>query len=217
MLQNSCQKSEARRYGDIFILLNSNKRTIYINFYNKYFKKIEPFDITFQKPTQLTNDEIFSKLVNVYIKGENLKVPVRHYNYGILTELIEKHISNNFAKTCDKLVSIKEVPYDLLLKTKIRIEEILDVEFSEENKPVIKYMALYGSRATEGKANTTPTSDIDILLEYSGDIKEDDFFNLLHNSNNLFKYNGFLSIDINPVKSDIFEHLKKWEKYKKLK
>lgn len=62
-------------------------------------------------------------------------------------------------------------------------------------------MALYGSRV---RGDYTKNSDIDVLIEYEGDAREDDMYNALNFSET---YNGKLKIDeievdINPIKKE---------------
>ena len=55
---------------------------------------------------------------------------------------------------------------------------------------------VYGSRC---RGTEKTTSDIDIVVEYKGDIREDDLFNLLHEDEFLL---GNHKVDINPIKDD---------------
>ena len=55
---------------------------------------------------------------------------------------------------------------------------------------------VYGSRC---RGTEKTTSDIDIVVEYKGDIREDDLFNLLHEDEFLL---GNHKVDINPIQAD---------------
>lgn len=55
---------------------------------------------------------------------------------------------------------------------------------------------VYGSRC---RGTEKMTSDIDIVVEYKGDIREDDLFNLFHEDEFLL---GNHKVDINPIKDD---------------
>lgn len=55
---------------------------------------------------------------------------------------------------------------------------------------------VYGSRC---RGTEKSTSDIDIVVEYKGDIREDDLFNLLHEDEFLL---GNHKVDINPIQAD---------------
>lgn len=55
---------------------------------------------------------------------------------------------------------------------------------------------VYGSRC---RGTEKTTSDIDIVVEYKGDIREDDLFNLFHEDEFLL---GNHKVDINPIKDD---------------
>lgn len=56
---------------------------------------------------------------------------------------------------------------------------------------------IYGSRLREGLY--TEKSDIDVVLSYSGDIREDDFFSMLHEHGMEI---GGLPVDINPISTE---------------
>ena len=59
----------------------------------------------------------------------------------------------------------------------------------------IKGMALHGSRM---RGDARPDSDLDVVVEYEGDISEDAFFNLVNYDLNFRGPNGVI-IDINPI------------------
>lgn len=71
---------------------------------------------------------------------------------------------------------------------------------------------VYGSRTREGLY--TDTSDVDVLLSYTGNIREDAFFNILHEEK--LKIGGLI-VDINPISIErtgtLEESLRKSEKY----
>lgn len=71
---------------------------------------------------------------------------------------------------------------------------------------------VYGSRTREGLYQET--SDVDVVLSYTGNIREDDFFNILHESG--MKITGLL-VDVNPISKEKTGTLEKFmedaEKY----
>ena len=71
---------------------------------------------------------------------------------------------------------------------------------------------VYGSRTRDGLYREG--SDIDVVISYAGDIREDDFFNLLHGED--FGMAGLL-IDMNPISLEktgtLEEYLENAEKY----
>lgn len=60
---------------------------------------------------------------------------------------------------------------------------------------------VYGSRC---RGTEKSTSDIDIVVEYKGDIREDDLFNLFHEDEFLL---GNHKVDINPIQADKFGNI----------
>ena len=71
---------------------------------------------------------------------------------------------------------------------------------------------VYGSRSREGLYHEG--SDIDVVVSYSGDLKEDAFFNALHEGD--FKIAG-IPVDINPISTEktgtLEEYMENAEKY----
>ena len=65
-------------------------------------------------------------------------------------------------------------------------------------------IAIHGSRA---RGTAKPHSDLDVVVAYSGDLREDDFFNLLHEESH--EING-ITIDFNPIRKDESGSLKEY-------
>lgn len=65
-------------------------------------------------------------------------------------------------------------------------------------------IAIHGSRA---RGTAKPHSDLDVVVAYSGDLREDDFFNLLHEEPH--EINGII-IDFNPIREDESGSLKEY-------
>lgn len=87
-------------------------------------------------------------------------------------------------------------------------QRIADASFDAE----IKNAAIYGSR-TKGTAKSD--SDLDIVIQYQGNEREDDMFNLLNSDDEVLgrcEIDG-ITIDFNPIKGDISEFLATAEKY----
>lgn len=81
---------------------------------------------------------------------------------------------------------------DVLSRVRGHIEEVLS---SEGGVGVtLKGMALHGSRM---RGDAREDSDLDVVVEYSGDMREDDLFNLLHDAP--MEIDG-VTVDINPIK-----------------
>ena len=83
-------------------------------------------------------------------------------------------------------IEVEDVVYNYLMDT-IRQQDLL-IQIGE--------VMVYGSRC---RGTEKTTSDIDIVVEYKGDIREDDLFNLLHEDEFLL---GNHKVDINPIKDD---------------
>ena len=83
-------------------------------------------------------------------------------------------------------IEVEDVVRDYLMDT-IRRQDLL-IQIGE--------VMFYGSRC---RGTEKTTSDIDIVVEYKGDIREDDLFNLFHEDEFLL---GNHKVDINPIKDD---------------
>lgn len=81
---------------------------------------------------------------------------------------------------------VEDVVRDYLMDT-IRRQDLL-IQIGE--------VMVYGSRC---RGTEKTTSDIDIVVEYKGDIREDDLFNLFHEDEFLL---GNHKVDINPIQAD---------------
>lgn len=79
----------------------------------------------------------------------------------------------------------------------------------EENVEVIE-IKVYGSRS---KGCQSECSDLDVILEFNGKIREDDLFEILHED--CFEIEGMI-VDINPIKAEksgtVKEYLSRLEK-----
>lgn len=78
------------------------------------------------------------------------------------------------------------------------IKSIVEDFFNErfdgvDNAPVVKGIELYGSR---GRGTARDNSDLDVVVEYEGDWKEDSVFNVLHEED--LNIDG-VPVDINPI------------------
>lgn len=103
--------------------------------------------------------------------------------------------------------SYKEV-CDMVLN---HIESALeDNGYSAEDLDVVE-IQLHGSRL---RGTARPDSDLDAVVEYSGDFREDDLFDLL-NENPLFIED--IQVDINPIEGSIDSYMRKSDAYDKQK
>lgn len=69
---------------------------------------------------------------------------------------------------------------------------------------------LHGSRL---RGQARDDSDLDAVVEYDGDIREDDFFSILNDEDPL--YIDDVKVDINPIQENIGDYMKRSDKYDK--
>jgi predicted nucleotidyltransferase len=72
---------------------------------------------------------------------------------------------------------------------------------------IVKDIKLYGSRL---RAQARDGSDLDVVIQYEGDIREDDFFDML-NDEHLYIDN--VVVDINPIKEDMGDYMNRSDQY----
>ena len=93
----------------------------------------------------------------------------------------------------------KECRYHIAAKIEEKTRDfVTNRMFSEATREEFRFLGvkLYGSFAA---GTETETSDIDVLIEYKGTMREDAVFNILH-ENPLHLYGRV--VDINPIKAD---------------
>lgn len=153
---------------------------------------------------------IANSKINTYIE-KNAKKIITLLRKGIkLTPTqpdinkIEKIMLNDIRKTkyiidySLKLDDINIPSKEILETLKYDIKGIIN----DNNLDIeIEDIFLYGSRVV---GNSTINSDLDVIFKYKGEIREDDFFNLLSEYD--IKIDN-IKIDFNPVKEDIFDTL----------
>lgn len=96
-------------------------------------------------------------------------------------------------------------------------DHINDVMRDNDIHAEIIGMDIHGSR---NRHDARPDSDLDVVVEYSGDIREDDMFNALNGEEDALSING-IKVDINPIRKeetgDLQGYMKQSEKYDKEK
>lgn len=91
------------------------------------------------------------------------------------------------------------------------IDRIYENGYSEE-AIIVKDIKLHGSRL---RGQARDDSDLDAVVEYEGDIREDDLFTMLNNGDPL--YIESIKVDINPIKEDMDLYMKRSADYDKQK
>ena len=85
---------------------------------------------------------------------------------------------------------------EVLAIVRDHIEEVLSDEGVDG--VTLKGMALHGSRL---RGDAKEGSDLDVVVEFDGDMREDDMFNMLNADSNRLSIDG-ISVDINPIRED---------------
>lgn len=120
---------------------------------------------------------------------------------------MKEYMNNSKSENSEFITNFKEKTYDnfqnVCNKTAKEIEDYV-MEFSsqvarEEFDAEVEILdvAVYGSRC---RGLEKPDSDIDVVISYVGDIKEDDFFNALAERElNLVGNSQQIKVDLNPI------------------
>lgn len=88
---------------------------------------------------------------------------------------------------------------DSLTEIAEAIQADLELICREYEIPVtLKNIVVYGSRS---KGYEHEDSDLDILVEYEGDFREDELFALFHDSEEPLQYHG-IPVDVNPIRTE---------------
>lgn len=87
------------------------------------------------------------------------------------------------------------------------IDRIYDNGYSEE-AIIVKDIKLHGSRL---RGQARDDSDLDAVVEYEGDIREDDLFTMLNNGDPL--YIDSIKVDINPIKENMSFYMRRSDMY----
>jgi predicted nucleotidyltransferase len=102
--------------------------------------------------------------------------------------------------------------YDEIIKiiNDFIIDKIWDNGYSSADIK-LNDIRLHGSRL---RNQAKSTSDLDAVVEYDGDIREDDFFNILNDDP---LYIDDIRVDINPIKEDLNLYMKRSADYDRRK
>lgn len=131
---------------------------------------------------------------------------------GRSKELLEKGIPRRTSELgrCEAALngmSRAETEYDVLAHTRAVLEEM-----GIENEVTLIGARVYGSRSREGLYREN--SDLDVVVSYRGDIKEDVLFNAVNEAG--LKIAG-IPVDINPISEEktgtLAEYMKRAEEY----
>lgn len=73
----------------------------------------------------------------------------------------------------------------------------------------IKGIEIHGSR---NRGTARADSDLDVVFEYEGDIREDDFFTMLHDDDEPM-YIEDIEVDLNPITEPLSEYMERSKAY----
>lgn len=221
---NELYTSDGEEWGGFLIQNNDSYVSIYVN-YNKTL--IDLSELSFADIIKKSPGDNVEAIIDRRIKLDIETIEDVTEISDEEREKCMKELGNIYQgiwdRECEDVIKRYKDDTELLFNpiNKLSPEKIEDIVFEhvlsivEENNvdAFIKGIAIFGSRS---RGLEHEGSDLDIVIGYSGDIREDDFFNLLHG--NEFKIEG-ITVDINPIINnrigDIAEYLLKAEAYLK--
>lgn len=108
----------------------------------------------------------------------------------------------------ETIQGLEEYSYDEVVKiiNDFIIDRVWDSEHSADDIK-LNDIRLHGSRL---RNQARDNSDLDAVVEYDGDIREDDFFNILNDDP---LYIDDVRVDINPIKEDLNLYMKRSKEY----
>lgn len=140
---------------------------------------------------------------------EKVKDPETVEDIGYRKETVGEGDEKTVLYDRDRQVQgIEDTEEDILSGILSDIQEFID---DNDLDVSVKAIALTGSRP---RGNAGEDSDLDVVIQYSGDFREDSLFNIFHNEENPLTYgNSGIPIDINPIEGSMDEYLLRSERY----
>lgn len=198
--QGIVQQTEAAyEFADRYLMIHACEDGYDYTFYDKQYKEIDGGvydnpDITLEEAVHIIlTDDPFPNMERTPVDYEKLDEKVEEANRIEPSEMKQERIA---------LVSHRTEPVpDLNGMSPAEIEETVLAyaqSKAEENGYDVQVLAarVYGSR-TAGIERED--SDVDIVIEYQGDLREDDFFAMLHEDGLSI---GGMPVDINPITAE---------------
>lgn len=134
---------------------------------------------------------------SVFINGDLLP------EYDAASDGMESIAAEIDLEQYQSIAAMQEAPAasenDSLTEIAEAIQADLELICREYEIPVtLKNIVVYGSRS---KGYEHEGSDLDILVEYEGDFREDELFALFHDSEEPLQYHG-IPVDVNPIRTE---------------
>ena len=145
----------------------------------------------------------------VHSERETVKPSEAVENIGYRKETVGEGDEKTVLYDRDRQVQgIEDTEEDILSGILSDIQEFID---DNDLDVSVKAIALAGSRP---RGDAKEDSDLDVVIQYSGDFHEDSLFNVFHDEENPLTYgNSGIPIDINPIEGSMDEYLLRSERY----
>ena len=194
-----------------FLNMDENGNYVYTEGYHKFLVDFKTFDSNTgeylpQMPVKpIFDSNYLTKLLRDYVKTQKVK----DAEFAEKSPKVIERITNEIIKPNDTKFSERDSWNNIKSIQGLEsysVDEVIDITKNHiqsvlaENGEYVEIIAVrpYGSRA-KGTAKTD--SDLDIVVQYEGDIREDDMFGMLNDEDSKLYIEG-IEVDINPIKAD---------------
>lgn len=196
--QEMVQEEAAYEFADRYLLIHACEDGYDYTFYDKQYKEMDGGvydnpDITLEEAVHIIlTDDPFPNMERTQVNYEELDGRVEEAN-RILPSAQQDTVSS--------LSDRREPLQDLNGMSPAEIEETVLAYAqtkAEESGYEVEVLAarVYGSRIAGVER---VDSDVDVVVEYRGELREDDFFSMLHEDGLVL---GGMPVDINPITAD---------------
>ncbi|MEG0722561.1 MAG: YodL domain-containing protein, partial [Lachnospiraceae bacterium] len=189
----------AYAFADRYLMIHECDDGYDYTFYNKDYKEMDGgvydnSDITLEEAVYIIlTDDPFPNMERTPVDYEELDEKVEVANQILKPQAKQEKV----ASLSDRIEAMQELngmsPAEVE-KTVLAYAQTKAEEYGYEVQ--ILAARVFGSRIGEIER---PDSDLDVVIEYQGNIREDDFFSMLHEDGLSI---GGMSLDINPVTAD---------------
>ena len=227
-----CKENSLTPRFSQFLNTNEKGEYVYTEGYHKFlvdfktFAQTEVGEYLPQKPVKpIFDNQYINKILKDYVKSQKVKdAEIAKSMPKVIERITNEIVKPSGMKYSDRATSWRELDSiqglegysvdDVVEIVKDHIERLM--EYEGEDAKIITIRP-YGSRARGTAKNS---SDLDVVVQYEGDIREDDMFSILNYEDDKLFIDG-IEVDINPIKADdtgtVEEYLDRVYSYDKYK
>lgn len=208
-----CKENDLTPRFSQFLNTNAKGEYVYTEGYHKMLVDFKTFAQTKvgeylpQMPVKpIFDDKYITKILKDYVKSQKVKdAEISKSMPKVIERITNEIVKPSDVKLSDRATSWRDVDKIQGLEG-YSVEEVTDIvrqhieNIAMEYGDDIEIVAIrpYGSRARGTAKNS---SDLDVVVQFEGDVREDDMFNMLNDDDGKLVIDG-IEVDINPIKAD---------------